>query len=137
MENFQSLFSGFSEELLAEAYDIPINIARRLQEDESRRGIIVRCQDEMRRMIRPDEEREDQERRWTINGEEENGVEETICTTRFRHNMNTLCESDIVSRQAGRIHLVNQHKLPILRFLDLSAEKGRLFPVIQFTWRKI
>lgn len=119
---FQNLFSGFSEELLAEAYNIPINIARRLQEDDSQRGIVVRCQEEMRRMIRPDEEREQGER-WV------NGLEETICSARIRYNLDTLSESDFVSRQGGRVNIVNRHKLPILQYLDMSAEKGHLFPV--------
>ncbi|XP_041006000.1 11S globulin seed storage protein 2-like [Juglans microcarpa x Juglans regia] len=123
---FQSLFSGFSEELLAEAYNIPVNIARRLQEDDSQRGIIVRCQEEMRRMIRPDEDRQEGQR-WL------NGLEETVCTTRIRHNLDTQSESDFVSRQGGRVNIVNMHKLPILRFMDMSAEKGHLFPNAMYT----
>lgn len=121
--SFQSIFSGFSEELLAEAYNIPETVARRLQEDDNRRGIIVRCQDEMRRMMRPDEDEQEGQRRLV------NGLEETICTIKYQYNLDTQQESDVFSRQAGRVNIVNRHKLPILRYLDMSAEKGHLFPV--------
>lgn len=125
--SFQNIFSGFSEELLAEAYNIPDTIARRLQEDDNRRGVIVKCQDEMRRMMRPDEDEQEGQRQLV------NGLEETLCTTRIRHNLDTQTESDVFSRQAGRVNIVNQHKLPILRYLDMSAEKGHLFPNALYT----
>jgi hypothetical protein len=125
--NFQNIFSGFSAELLAEAYNIPVEIVRRMQENDER-GLLVKCQDEMRHIVRADEDEEEEEEE----GQRRvNGLEETVCTSRIRHNMDTRSESDIVSRQAGRVNIVNQHKLPILRHLDMSAEKGHLFPVIQ------
>ncbi|GAB2234544.1 hypothetical protein Droror1_Dr00003799 [Drosera rotundifolia] len=57
-----------------------------------------------------------------------NGLEATMCTMRVRHNMNTRREADIYSRQGGRLNFVNENKLPLLRFLGMSAEKGHLFP---------
>lgn len=75
-------------------------------------------------MMRPDEDEQEGQRPL------DNGLEETLCTTRIRHNLDTQTESDVFSRQAGRVNIVNQHKLPILRYLDMSAEKGHLFPVI-------
>jgi hypothetical protein len=118
------LVAGFSAELLAEAYNIPVEIVRRMQENDER-GLLVKCQEEMRCIITADEEEEEEWQRRV------NGLEETICTTRIRHNTDTRSESDIVSWQAGRVNIVNQHKLPILRYLDMSAEKDHLFPVIQ------
>lgn len=130
-QNFQNIFSGFNTELLAEAYNIPVEIVRRMQENDER-GLLVKCQEEMRGIIRADEDEEDEEDE-AQRQRRLNGLEETVCTTRLRHNMDTRSESDIVSRQAGRVNIVNQHKLPILRFLDMSAEKGHLFPVIQIS----
>lgn len=127
-QNFQNIFSGFNTELLAEAYNIPVEIVRRMQENDER-GLLVKCQEEMHRIIRADEDEEDEGQRQR----RLNGLEETVCTTRIRHNMDTRSESDIVSRHAGRVNIVNQHKLPILQFLDMSAEKGHLFPVIQIS----
>lgn len=123
-QNFQNIFSGFSAELLAEAYNIPVEIVRRMQENDER-GLLVKCKEEMRRIVRADEEQEEEEGQRRVNG-----LEETICSSRIRHNMDTRSESDVVSRQGGRVNIVNQHKLPILRHLDMSAEKGHLFPVI-------
>jgi hypothetical protein len=129
-QNFQNIFSGFNTELLAEAYNIPVEIVRRMQENDER-GLLVKCQEEMRHIIRADEDEEDEDE--SQRQRRLNGLEETVCTSRLRHNMDTRSESDIVSRQAGRVNIVNQHKLPILRFLDMSAEKGHLFPVIQIS----
>ncbi|XVF21580.1 hypothetical protein REPUB_Repub12eG0102000 [Reevesia pubescens] len=55
-----------------------------------------------------------------------NGIEETTCTMRIKQNMEN--EADFVSRQAGRINIVHQQKLPILQFIDTSAERGYLKP---------
>lgn len=78
-----------------------------MQENDER-GLLVKCQEEMYRIIRANEEEEEEWQRQV------NGLEETICTTRIRHNTDTRSEFDIVSWQAGRVNIVNQHKLPIL-----------------------
>ncbi|KJU81267.1 hypothetical protein N619_00010, partial [Ectopseudomonas oleovorans] len=78
------------------------------------------------RVIRPSEEEEEQEQRQ--GGQGSNGFEETFCSTKLRTNLDNPREADVYSRQAGRLNIANQHKLPILRFLDLSAEKGNLYP---------
>ncbi|KAL9255569.1 11S globulin seed storage protein 2-like protein [Drosera capensis] len=57
-----------------------------------------------------------------------NGLEEAICAMKVRHNMNTRREADVYSRHGGRLNIVNEYKLPLLRFLGMSAEKGHLFP---------
>ncbi|KAI7980675.1 hypothetical protein LOK49_Contig121G00013 [Camellia lanceoleosa] len=46
---------------------------------------------------------------------------------RLHQNIDERREADIYSNQADRINIVNQHKLPILRFLDMSVERGNLY----------
>ncbi|KAL9255568.1 11S globulin seed storage protein 2-like protein [Drosera capensis] len=68
---------------------------------------------------------------WYDNALEEttsNGLEEAICAMKVRHNMNTRREADVYTRHGGRLNIVNENKLPLLRFLGMSAEKGHLFP---------
>ncbi|KAG6719082.1 hypothetical protein I3842_04G185800 [Carya illinoinensis] len=62
-----------------------------------------------------------------------NGLEETLCNERIRHNLDTQTELDVFSKQVGRVNIVNQHTLPILQHLDMSAEKGHIFPNALYT----
>lgn len=124
-ENFQNILRGFDEELLAEAFNIDRELARRMQRQDDR-GLIVKVREGMS-VIRPDEREEEEEGEW---GRRLNGIEETWCTMRLRHNVDDRREAEVFSREGGRLNVVNQNKLPILQRLDLSAEKGHLFPVI-------
>ncbi|XP_038888146.1 11S globulin seed storage protein 2-like [Benincasa hispida] len=124
-DDLVNIFNGFDQELLAEAYNIPTELARRMQEERSS-GLIVKCDEEMSFLTPELEEEELSESPFSRRGEE-NGIEETICTARVVHNMNTQREADLFSREAGRVNILNQLKLPILRFLGMSAEKGHLF----------
>lgn len=63
------------------------------------------------------------------NDPEENGLEETICTMRLRENIGDRSRADIYTPQAGRINTLNSHNLPILFWLQLSAEHGLLHNV--------
>ncbi|KAL6978677.1 hypothetical protein U1Q18_020342 [Sarracenia purpurea var. burkii] len=131
-ETFQNILSGFDEELMAEAFNVPTQIVSKLQRDDDR-GLIVSAREELR-MIRPDEkeeeEEEEREYRW---GPRSNGLDESWCTMRLRHNIDDRREAAVYSRGAGYINSVNQHTLPILRYMDLSAEKGHLFPDALYT----
>ena len=55
-----------------------------------------------------------------------NGIEETLCTLRLRENIHDPSRADIYNPHAGRISTLNSHNLPVLRWLQLSAEFGRL-----------
>ncbi|KAL7198578.1 hypothetical protein ACSBR2_020964 [Camellia fascicularis] len=96
-------------------------------ENQNERGLIVIAQEGMS-MIRPDEREEQGEY-----GIGSNGFEETFCTMRLHQNIDERREADVYSKQAGRINIVSQHKLPILRFLDMSAERGNLYPNALYT----
>ena len=113
--------NGFDQELPAEAFDVPVEVVRKMQK-ENNQGLLVKCKERMN--LVPQEEEEEERMRYDM---KQNGVEETICTMRIKENMEN--EADFVSRQAGRINNVHQQKLPILQYLDMSAERGYLKPV--------
>ncbi|KAI3859209.1 hypothetical protein MKX03_034613 [Papaver bracteatum] len=119
-ETFQNVFRAFDENLMAEAFNIPVEVVRRMQQEDER-GLIVRVRGEEMRMIRPEEEQEYESRRY-------NGLEETYCNLNIRQYLDNPREADIYSRQAGRINIVNSQKLQILNYMDMSAEKGNLYP---------
>ncbi|KAI3425657.1 uncharacterized protein J3R85_010026 [Psidium guajava] len=144
--NIQNIFQAFDTELLAESYNVPMEIAQRLQQ-QNNRGIMIDVRERMR-MVAPEEddeydeeyEEEQEERmrrrrgqggRWSLASQ--NGVEETFCTMKIKQNIDIRREADVFSRQAGRVNVVNMHKLPILRYMDMSAERGRLLPNALYT----
>lgn len=126
---FNNILSAFDSELLAEAFDVPEELIRRVQQPENR-GLIVRVEKGEMRILAPEGEQEyEYERRRKYMGLDINGLEETICTMRLRHSLDNRREADVFSRHGGRLNIVNEHKLPILRYLDMSVEKGNMFPV--------
>ncbi|KZV21488.1 11S globulin seed storage protein 2-like [Dorcoceras hygrometricum] len=119
-ETFHNILREFDTNLLAEAFNIPEEIVRQMQRGGEDRGLSVIAQEKMG-FIRPDE-REEREREF------DNGLEETYCSMKISTNIENPREADIYSRQAGRVNIVDKHKLPVLKFLDMSAERGYLFP---------
>lgn len=111
--NFQNIFSGFDTELLAEAFNSDPQIVRAMQESRNR-GLIVKVQQPMQ-FITPDEQQVQQPRQQQRrSGGGSNGLEETICSEKLLYNLDNQREADIVSRQAGKLNYVNEHKLQIL-----------------------
>ena len=121
--------------------------AKRLQgENDNRNNIIrvkgkldlvspLRSRRESQREERWEEERErerEEERRRMRRGGgyDVNGLEETFCSMRLRENIGDPSRADVFTPQAGRLSTVNSFNLPILRFLQLSAERGALYRVI-------
>nr|XP_009624044.1 11S globulin seed storage protein 2-like [Nicotiana tomentosiformis] len=47
---------------------------------------------------------------------------------KIRTNLEHRTQADIFSRQAGKINHVNRQKLPILKYMDMSASRGTLYP---------
>ncbi|KAK1267067.1 hypothetical protein QJS04_geneDACA015304 [Acorus gramineus] len=121
--NAQNILSSFDANMIAQAFNVPNDIARKLTREDNR-GFIVKVQRGGMGMIKPDEEQQQERGRST----RENGLEETFCNMRLNQYLDNPREADIYSRQAGRLNSVNMHKLPILRYLDLSAEKTNLNP---------
>ncbi|PWA44969.1 11-S seed storage protein, conserved site-containing protein [Artemisia annua] len=121
--NFDNIFAGFNTELLAEAFNIEPRIVRLMQES-SENGIIIKVKEPMQ-IVTPEEEKQQQPRKQGRGGSS-NGFEEKMCSATILHNLDSQSEADIFSRQAGKLNTVNENKLPILSYLDLSAEKGYL-----------
>ncbi|KAL7215491.1 hypothetical protein ACSBR1_027623 [Camellia fascicularis] len=98
--------------------------ARRIQSEDDYRGFIVRVEPEFQvaRPRRSHKEEEEEEREYRSNG-----LEETICTMRIRENIADPERADVYTAQGGRISTLNCHNLPILRNLQLSAERGVLY----------
>ncbi|KAK9055712.1 hypothetical protein SSX86_026797 [Deinandra increscens subsp. villosa] len=124
--NVENIYAGFDTDLLAEAFNSDPQIIRALQQS-SDRGLIVRVQQPME-FVTPEEEQDQsrQRQRRSGGGPASNGIEEKICSSKIFYNLDNQREADIFSRQAGKLNLVNEHKLPILSYMDMSAEKGHL-----------
>lgn len=121
-ETFHNIFNAFDEQLMAEAFNIPVEIVRKMQ-NEDERGLIVKVKGGTK-VIRPDEGHQEE-----YGGDQDsNGLEETLCNVKIRTNIDNQRQVDIYSRQAGSLNIVNHHKLPILRSMDMGAERGRLSP---------
>ncbi|KAL3749631.1 hypothetical protein ACJRO7_010717 [Eucalyptus globulus] len=127
-----NVFCGFDARFLAEAFNVDLEIARRLQNENDNRNNIVRVEGGLQ-VVRPP--REHGGRGWEEERERErygggrydvNGLEETLCTMRLRENIGDPSRADVYTQQAGHISALNSHKLPILYWLQLSAEKGHL-----------
>ncbi|CAN1244967.1 11S globulin, partial [Linum grandiflorum] len=55
------------------------------------------------------------------------GSIETFCSMRMRENIGDPSNADIFTPQAGRIRSLNSHNLPVLQWIQLSAERGVLY----------
>ncbi|KAI3891733.1 hypothetical protein MKW92_000573 [Papaver armeniacum] len=119
-----NIFNGFNVETLAEAFGVSTETARRLQGQDDQRGNIVFVEGGLQ-AIRPQkgEEEEQQEQRYRTT----NGLEETICSMRLKQNIANPTRADVYSEKAGRITTLNSQKLPILNYLQMSAERGVLY----------
>ncbi|MQM23227.1 hypothetical protein Taro_056290 [Colocasia esculenta] len=139
-----NIFSGFDDQILAEALGVSREVARKLKSQDDRRGSIVRVEGGLQ-VVGPgmehreehweeqegaveEREREDERRRKGRRGEKAdiNGLEETLCSMKLRENIGDPVTADFYSRQAGHITTLNSQKLRILKYLQLNAERGHL-----------
>ncbi|KAG2727913.1 hypothetical protein I3760_01G181000 [Carya illinoinensis] len=118
-----NLFNGFDEEFLADSFNIDNELAMRIQNRDDQRGIIVTVEDELRVLSPQSRGEEREERGW----DRDNGVEETFCTMRLKHNIADPQRADVYNERGGRITSLNSLNLPILRYIQLSAERGVLY----------
>ncbi|CAN1131617.1 11S globulin [Linum perenne] len=127
-----NLFCGMDSRLIAEAFNVDENVARRLQSENDNRGNIVRVDGELD-FVRPptsmQDERQEQGGRGGGGHYQANGVEETFCSMRMVENIGDPSRADVFTPEAGRIRSVNSHDLPVLRWIQLSAERGVLYNV--------
>ncbi|KAL3849963.1 hypothetical protein ACJIZ3_011845 [Penstemon smallii] len=125
---FQNIIRAFDSQLLAEAYNVPEEIVKKMQGVEEERGLSIIVRERMS-FIRPEEEQEQEQEQEQGNGQSsDNGLEETYCSMKFKTNIENRRKADIYSREAGNVIVADKYKLPILQYIDLSAEKGTLYP---------
>ncbi|WCJ24049.1 11S globulin seed storage protein 1 [Euphorbia peplus] len=136
-DNAGNIFSGLDEQMLADAFNINTDLARRLRSENDNRGIIVSVERDLELVV-PEQSQEEERREQEEQRQREfesrrqgssrrNGVEETFCTQRLKHNINDPSRADIFNPQAGRVTNINSHNLPILSYLRLSVQKGVLY----------
>ncbi|KAI4371924.1 hypothetical protein MLD38_010219 [Melastoma candidum] len=145
-ESFGNIFSGFDPQFISESFNVHPDVARRLQGREDNRGHIVEVQKELD-IVHPEYREGEEEREWERERERErgwegterrrrflrragdwsNGLEETICTARLRENINNPVRADVYNPRGGRFTTVNGFSLPILQYLQLSAERVVLY----------
>ncbi|XVE81854.1 hypothetical protein DITRI_Ditri15bG0099500 [Diplodiscus trichospermus] len=130
--NGNNILNGFDNQILQEVFGINSKLVKKLQNHNDNRGAIVKAQRDFQ-VVSPQSEEEEEEQE----GEEQererrrrgnpNGLEETFCSMKLRHQIDNPSFADIFNPRAGRITTVNSYNLPILQFLQLSAEKGVLY----------
>ncbi|XP_057965612.1 11S globulin seed storage protein 2-like [Malania oleifera] len=126
-EPFQNIFRELNAELLAEVYDTSVEIIKQMQDEENDRGLIVKVQEGIK-VISPSEQEEDEEGKEDIVPKKQNGLEEASCTAKINQNIDKPKDAYIYAKKAGRLNVVNEHTLPLLRLADMSAEKLNLLP---------
>ncbi|CAA7390488.1 unnamed protein product [Spirodela intermedia] len=115
-----NIFGGFDDEILSEALGVSREVVRKLKSENDKRGSIIRVERGLQ-LAAPRYEREAEREE-----QEDNGLEETLCNLRLDENIADPAKFDIYSRQGGHLTTLNSQKLPVLRLLRLSAERGHL-----------
>ncbi|KAM6565266.1 hypothetical protein CsatA_024394 [Cannabis sativa] len=118
-----NIFSGFDTRILAESFNVDTELAHKLQNRDDMRERIVRVRGEDLQIIAPSRIQEEERRHYS----RDNGLEETFCTLRLRQNIDRPSQADIFNPRGGRLNTLNNYNLPILRFLQLTAERGVLY----------
>lgn len=128
----KNLLMGFDRELLAQALGVDVEMVKRIQNLDDNRGEIVRVEKGLQ-VLHPSRTREEQTQQQESSAErqesqrcEGNGLEETFCTMKARQNMAATTLADSYNPRAGTMATLNSQKLPILRFIQMSAERGVL-----------
>ncbi|XP_042386661.1 cocosin 1-like [Zingiber officinale] len=127
----KNLLMGFDRELLAQALGVDPELVKRMQNLDDNRGEIVRVERGLQ-VLHPSQTREEQTQQQQQEEKQEgqrcerNGLDETFCTMKARQNMAVTTLADYYNPRAGTMTTLNSQKLPILRFIQMSAERGVL-----------
>ncbi|KAJ1416593.1 RmlC-like cupin domain superfamily [Sesbania bispinosa] len=103
-----NVFGGFDPAFLAEILKVKQGLIKKLQSPDENLDQII--EGGRRR------EREDS-----------NALEETVCTLKLHENIADPARADLFNPRAGRISTVNSLTLPVLKWLQLSAEWVNLY----------
>ncbi|KAJ4784360.1 12S seed storage globulin 2 [Rhynchospora pubera] len=135
-----NILSGFDADLLAEAIGVNQETVKKLQSRNDERGEIVRVERQLRilRPSRTEEREESGERGYRRESEEKgerwedkvvtsgNGFDEAICSMKMKENIADPLKADVYKPNGGRITFLNSQKLPILKYIQMSANRGVL-----------
>ncbi|KAG4396334.1 hypothetical protein AAZX31_19G150900 [Glycine max] len=133
-----SILSGFAPEFLEHAFVVDRQIVRKLQgeNEEEEKGAIVTVKGGLSVISPPTEEQQQRpeeeekpdcdEKDKHCQSQSRNGIDETICTMRLRHNIGQTSSPDIFNPQAGSITTATSLDFPALSWLKLSAQFGSL-----------
>ncbi|KAM3393818.1 prunin 1 Pru du 6 [Capsicum galapagoense] len=131
-ESGGNMLTGFDAQLLSEAFNVDFEMIRKLQEQAPERGAIIRA--ENLRFLIPEESEEQEQEQEQEEGEcgrkrgyPLNGLEQTFCTMKLRQNIGHPTRTDVYNPRGGRIATANSNTLPVLNYLQLSAERGTLY----------
>jgi len=134
--------SGFAPEFLEHAFVVDRQIVRKLQgeNEEEEKGAIVTVKGGLSVISPPTEEQQQRpeeeekpdcdEKDKHCQSQSRNGIDETICTMRLRHNIGQTSSPDIFNPQAGSITTATSLDFPALSWLKLSAQFGSLRKVL-------
>ncbi|XP_043693245.1 cocosin 1-like [Telopea speciosissima] len=125
-EEGTNIFNGFNTQLLSEVFGVDEETARKLQSEDDDRGTIVHVKRGLQ-LISPPQRWEEEEEQRERQERGANGLEETLCSIRLIENIDDPTRADVYNPHAGRISSLNSQKLPILNYLQLSAERGVLY----------
>uniref|UniRef100_A0A0E0LQV4 Cupin type-1 domain-containing protein n=1 Tax=Oryza punctata TaxID=4537 RepID=A0A0E0LQV4_ORYPU len=126
-EESYNILSGFDTELLAESMRVSPDIARKLQGRNDKRGNIVRVRRGGLRLLRPATERvtdEEMMRGTNAAAAAGNGVDEALCLMKLRENVADPMKADLYTPNGGRITVLNSQKLPVLKLIKMSVNRG-------------
>ncbi|EAZ05461.1 hypothetical protein OsI_27675 [Oryza sativa Indica Group] len=126
-EESYNILSGFDTELLAESMRVSPDIARKLQGRSDKRGNIVRVRRGGLRMLRPATERvtdEEMMRGANAAAAAGNGIDEAVCLMKLRENVADPMKADLYTPNGGRITVLNSQKLPVLKLIKMSVNRG-------------
>nr|KYP70740.1 Glycinin G3 [Cajanus cajan] len=136
-----NIFSGFTPEFLEQALNVDRKIVKNLQgvnEDEEKGAIVkvegglsvtappTRKQQQRAEEEEEDDDDEEEEKPQKSKSKSRNGIDETICTMRLRHNIGQTSSPDFFNPQAGSITTATGLDFPALLLLKLSAQFGSL-----------
>ncbi|XP_076925558.1 cocosin 1-like [Bidens hawaiensis] len=113
-EGSANILRAFDLKMLTEAFNEDEETASKLQSPDDTRGHIVIVENGLQ-VIRP-----------PIQIQQDNGLEETLCSPKLTFHINDVSRPDYFNPEAGWTTQLNGFKLPILQTLQLSAERGVL-----------
>ncbi|KAF8015858.1 LOW QUALITY PROTEIN: hypothetical protein BT93_H1413 [Corymbia citriodora subsp. variegata] len=132
-ESFGNVLSGFTNDILSDSFNVDDELVQKLKAEGDQRGHIVEVQNDLQ-ILSPHTtgaSKASVSGRASVDGRRRhnntNGFEETLCTLRLRENVDNPERADVYNPRGGRITTLNSFSLPILSYLQLSAERGVLY----------